>query len=100
MRRYVGGISPGTTETEVKEPFYAHGEVASVRVLGARHCAFVTFASRADAEAAADALQNALVIKGQRARVMWGRPHGQPAESTPVALPPHMMPSQVRSQLP
>ena len=29
-------MPPGTAEAEVKEPLYAHGELASVRVLGAR----------------------------------------------------------------
>ena len=80
----------------MREPFTSHGEVQSVRVLGARHCAFITFASRHDAEAAADALHNALMVRGQRAKLMWGRPHGQPADAQPPPSIPPFTPSQVR----
>ena len=99
-RRYVGGIVPDTSETELREAFYAHGEIQSIRVLGARHCAFVTFSSRKDAERAADAMQSTLIIRGQRAKLLWGKPQGQePAAAAAVAVPPSMMPPQVSCRL-
>jgi pre-mRNA-splicing factor RBM22/SLT11 len=45
-----------------------------VRKVGSRFCAFVTFAERSAAEAAADGLANKLIVKGVRLRLMWGRP--------------------------
>ena len=87
---------PDTSDSELREAFYAHGEIQSIRVLGARHCAFVTFTSRGDAERAAEALQSTLILRGQRAKLLWGKPQGQePAAAAAVAVPPSMLPPQV-----
>ena len=95
---------PDTSEAELREAFYAHGEIQSIRVLGARGCAFVTFSSRKDAEGAADALQNALMVRGQRVKLLWGKPQGQePAAAAAAAAvaapPPSMLPPQVCSRI-
>jgi pre-mRNA-splicing factor RBM22/SLT11 len=67
-------VTPEITEDDLKDAFYTYGEIAGVRKVGSRFCAFVTFAERAAAEAAADGLANKLIVKGIRLRLMWGRP--------------------------
>ncbi|KAF6240406.1 hypothetical protein COO60DRAFT_334013, partial [Scenedesmus sp. NREL 46B-D3] len=71
---YVGGVTPDITEEDLKDAFYTYGEIAGVRKVASRFCAFVTFAERSAAEAAADGLANKLIVKGIRLRLMWGRP--------------------------
>jgi pre-mRNA-splicing factor RBM22/SLT11 len=71
---YVGGVTPDITEDDLKDAFYTYGEIAGVRKVGSRFCAFVTFAERSAAEAAAEGLANKLIVKGIRLRLMWGRP--------------------------
>ena len=70
---YVGGIDERVTEEALRDFFYAHGRLKSVRVMHAKKCAFVTFEDRAGAEAAAAAGHEAHVA-GLRCRVMWGKP--------------------------
>lgn len=56
------------------------GDVSKVKKVESRSCAFVTFSSRADAESAAEKLQNKLIVKGTRLKLMWGRPQERRAE--------------------
>ena len=91
--RYIGGLTPDATEADLREAFQAQGEVTSVRIIEARRCAFVTFADRAPAEKAVDELSNRLIIRGIRAKVMWGRPQGHRPDGT---VPASMLPPQVR----
>ena len=58
-----------------------------------KHCAFVTFTSRQAAETAAEALSNRLIIKGNRCRLLWGKPQQKRDES--AAATASMLPSQV-----
>ncbi len=58
-----------------------------------KHCAFVTFTSRSAAETAAEALSNRLIIKGNRCRLLWGKPQEKRDEAAAAAL--NMLPSQV-----
>lgn len=71
---YVGGLDARITEQDLRDNFYAHGEIESVRIVLQRACAFVTYTTREAAEKAADELSNKLVIKGLRLKLMWGRP--------------------------
>lgn len=58
----------------------------------------MTFAERGAAERAADALQNKLIIRGQRAKLCWGKPQERRADAPAAgAPPPSMMPPQVRN---
>lgn len=70
----VGNVQPEITEDDLSVAFSVHGELQRVHKLEAKNCAFVTFRNRADAEEAADKLQNRLVVRGTRLRIMWGRP--------------------------
>ncbi|KAF8402712.1 hypothetical protein HHK36_010800 [Tetracentron sinense] len=78
---YVGGLDARVTEQDLRDHFYAHGEIESVRMVLQRACAFVTYTTRDGAEKAAGELSNKLVIKGLRLKLMWGRPQAPKPES-------------------
>ncbi|KAL7199264.1 hypothetical protein ACSBR2_021532 [Camellia fascicularis] len=78
---YVGGLDARITEQDLRDNFYAHGEIESVRIVLQRACAFVTYTTREGAEKAAEELSNKLVIKGLRLKLMWGRPQAPKPES-------------------
>ncbi|MEW5307120.1 MAG: hypothetical protein WDW36_009536 [Sanguina aurantia] len=74
---YLGGLTALVGEDEIKDVLYSYGEISSVRVIPAKMCAFVTFTDRADAEKAAEEMQNKMLVKGTRLRLTWGRPQQQ-----------------------
>ncbi|CAN8305990.1 unnamed protein product [Cochlearia groenlandica] len=71
---YVGGLNSRILEQDLRDQFYAHGEIESIRILADKACAFVTYTSREGAEKAAQELSNRLVVNGQRLKLTWGRP--------------------------
>ncbi|GER45917.1 pre-mRNA-splicing factor SLT11 [Striga asiatica] len=77
---YVGGLDARITEQDLRDSFYAHGEIESVKIVLQRACAFVTYTTREGAEKAAEELSNKLVIKGLRLKLLWGRPQSQRPE--------------------
>lgn len=78
---YVGGLDARVTEQDLKDHFYAHGEIESIRMVLQRACAFVTYTTREAAEKAAEELSNKLVIKGLRLKLMWGKPQAPKSET-------------------
>ncbi|WCJ28820.1 Pre-mRNA-splicing factor RBM22 [Euphorbia peplus] len=78
---YVGGLDARITEQDLRDNFYAHGEIESVKMVPQRAIAFVSYTTREGAEKAADELSNKLVIKGLRLKLMWGRPQAPKLES-------------------
>lgn len=78
---YVGGLNERINEQDLRDNFYAHGEIESIRMVPLRACAFVTYTTREGAEKAAEELSNKLVIKGLRLKLMWGRPQAPKPES-------------------
>ncbi|KAL5718625.1 hypothetical protein ACHQM5_011507 [Ranunculus cassubicifolius] len=70
---YVGGINNVIHEQDLKDRFYAHGEIESVRIVHQHACAFVTYTTRQAAENAAEVLSNKLVVKGVRLKLSWGK---------------------------
>uniref|UniRef100_A0A1D1ZT75 Uncharacterized protein n=1 Tax=Auxenochlorella protothecoides TaxID=3075 RepID=A0A1D1ZT75_AUXPR len=82
---FVGGLGSEHSEADLRDIFYTHGELKSVKKLESKGVAFVTFTTRQGAEAAAEALSNRLIIKGQRCKLLWGRP--QPGRA--AGGPPH-----------
>ena len=66
---YVGGLDGRISEQDLRDNFYAHGEIESVRMVLQRACAFVTYTAREGAEKAAEELSNKLVIKGLRLKL-------------------------------
>ena len=71
---YVGGIDQRVAEDDLRDAFYSHGELKSVRCVHAKNCAFVTYVDRKGAETAAEALHGNLVVNGLKLRLMWGKP--------------------------
>ncbi|CAH9058794.1 unnamed protein product [Cuscuta europaea] len=71
---YVGGVDARITEQDLRDQFYAHGEIESVKMVLQRGCAFIAYTTREGAERAAEELANKLVIKGLRLKLLWGRP--------------------------
>ena len=71
---WVGGVDESVSESDLRDCFYAHGEIASVRMVPKSSCAFVTYTTRSGAELACERLHNRLTIKGQRLKLQWGKP--------------------------
>jgi len=78
---YVGGLDARVTEQDLRDNFYPHGEIESVKLVIQRACGFVTYTTREAAEKAAEELSNKLVIKGLRLKLMWGRPQSAKPKS-------------------
>ncbi|GMH41395.1 hypothetical protein BSKO_09305 [Bryopsis sp. KO-2023] len=102
---YVGGLTPEIKEDDLKDKFYAFGELQSIKVIEHRNCAFVTYTTRQAAEKAAEEMANRLIVKGHRCKLMWGRPQQPRPEvadegpSSHQAARPMMMPPQVQMQM-
>lgn len=77
---YIGGLDSRITEQDLRDQFYAHGEIESIRMVLQRAIAFVTYTTREGAEKAAEELANKLVIKGVRLKLMWGKPQAPKPE--------------------
>jgi pre-mRNA-splicing factor RBM22/SLT11 len=71
---WVGGLTPLITEPDLQDIFYSFGEIRSIRVTPKANSAFVTFATRAAAEAAVEALHHRLTVKGLPLKLNWGKP--------------------------
>lgn len=98
---WVGGLETKTAQDDLHRRFNEFGRLASVRVIDSKRCAFVEFADRAAAEAAAAKLQsNGLMVNGLRCRVAWGkkqsskragRGSGAPGGGARIPPPPGMV---------
>ncbi|KAJ1765547.1 hypothetical protein LPJ74_006309, partial [Coemansia sp. RSA 1843] len=69
---FVGGLTHPVGEDELYAFFTVYGEVTYCKIPPNRGCGFVTFAKRANAEAAIRAL-NGQMLGGSRVRLSWGR---------------------------
>ncbi|KAJ0948555.1 putative transcription factor C3H family [Helianthus annuus] len=87
---YIGGLDARVSEQDLRDNFYSHGEIESVKMVLQRACAFVTYTTREGAEKAAEELSNRLVIKGLRLKLMPkvdGKPGSSPYPSpVPVSV--------------
>ncbi|XP_076952790.1 zinc finger CCCH domain-containing protein 40-like [Bidens hawaiensis] len=77
---YVGGLDARISEQDLRDEFYSHGEIESIKMVTQKACAFVTYTTREGAEKAAAELSNKLVVKGLRLKLMWGRPQAAKPE--------------------
>lgn len=80
---YLGGLEEGVTDKEIRDQFYVHGEVQSIRMVPRQCCAFVTMAKREQAEQAASQLHRILKLRGKKVNLMWGRPQQRPGGTVP-----------------
>ncbi|KAJ4824060.1 hypothetical protein Tsubulata_000904 [Turnera subulata] len=78
---YIGGLDARISEQDLRDQFYAHGEIESIKMVPQRAIAFVTYTTREGAEKAAEELSNKLVIKSLRLKLMWGRPQAPKPDS-------------------
>ncbi|CBZ50424.1 hypothetical protein NCLIV_008920 [Neospora caninum Liverpool] len=71
---FVGGLTKGVTEQDLRDAFYAFGELLSIKMYRGQQYAFLCYAERSSAEEAVKQLHSNLVIKGVRLRVAWAKP--------------------------
>jgi pre-mRNA-splicing factor RBM22/SLT11 len=71
---FVTGVEDDLPEHELRSFFSEFGQLRSLICSHRAHCAFVNYATRASAEAAAKHCQGRAVIKGCPLRVRWGKP--------------------------
>ncbi|TVY30635.1 Pre-mRNA-splicing factor [Lachnellula hyalina] len=74
MSLFVTGVEDDLPEHKIREFFSPYGKLRSLVCSHMSHCAFINYATREAAEAAAEALQGKAVIAGCPLRVQWGRP--------------------------
>ena len=70
---WVGGLTPSITEQDLRDSFYAYGEIKKVLMKVERRCALIEFVLRKAAEEAATALHRKLFIKGAKLKIWWAK---------------------------
>jgi len=70
---WVGGLTADITQQDLRDAFYAYGEIAAVRMKPERRCALIEYTLRKSAEEAATALHRRLAIKGARLKLWWAK---------------------------
>ena len=71
---FVTGVEDDLPEHALRTFFTPFGALRSIICSHRSHCAFINYASRASAEAAAEHCQGRAVISGCPLRVQWGKP--------------------------
>lgn len=71
---FVTGVEDDLPEHAIRTFFTPFGTLRSIICSHRAHCAFINYATREGAEAAAEASQGKAVIAGCPLRVQWGRP--------------------------
>ena len=71
---FVTGVEDDLPEHAIRSHFSPFGTLRSIVCSHRAHCAFINYATRQGAEAAAEACQGRAVIAGCPLRVQWGRP--------------------------
>lgn len=71
---FITGVEDDLPEHKIRDFFTPYGKLRSLVCSHMSHCAFINFATREGAEAAALALQGRAVIAGCPLRVQWGKP--------------------------
>lgn len=71
---FITGVEDDLPEYKIRDFFSPYGKLRSLVCSHMSHCAFVNYATREGAEAAAEKLQGRAVIAGCPLRVQWGRP--------------------------
>ena len=71
---FITGVEDDLPEHALRTFFTPFGNLRSLICSHRSHCAFINYATRGGAEAAAEACQGKAVIQGCPLRVQWGRP--------------------------
>jgi RNA recognition motif-containing protein len=91
---WVGNVEPFISAQDLSGIFYAFGHIVNINIVAASRCAFVEYATRAEAEHAAKNLYNRLQINGHSLTLKWAKPRRQAdesARSTPVTTQGHLV---------
>ena len=70
---WVGGLTAEITEQDLRDQFYAYGEVSEIKMMTERRCALVTYSMRKSAEEAAQGLYRKLSVKGSKLKLWWAK---------------------------
>ncbi|KAJ4479044.1 hypothetical protein J3R30DRAFT_3702074 [Lentinula aciculospora] len=81
---FVGGLSPLIQEDTLRTFFAPFGDIHYVKVPVGKHCGFVQFVRKADAERAIEKMQG-FPIGGSRIRLSWGRSQYKAAQAAAQA---------------
>ncbi|KAF8076812.1 hypothetical protein FPV67DRAFT_433576 [Lyophyllum atratum] len=81
---FVGGLSPLISEETLRTFFAPFGEIHYVKVPVGKHCGFVQFVKKADAERAIEKMQG-FPVGGSRIRLSWGRSQYKAAQAAAQA---------------
>merc|ERR1711991_263607 len=71
---FVGNLDDQVKDRDLRDAFYAFGDIKGIRVLAPQRCAFVTFSTRDGAETAIARMEFSLMINGVRRSVSWAKP--------------------------
>ena len=80
MSLFVTGVEDDLPEHAIRTFFTPFGQLRSIVCSHRAHCAFINYASREGAEAAAAHCQGKAVIQGCPLRIKWGKP--KPLDNT------------------
>ncbi|THH11083.1 hypothetical protein EW146_g8167, partial [Bondarzewia mesenterica] len=94
---FVGGLSPLISEDTLRTFFAPFGDIHYVKVPVGKHCGFVQFVRKADAERAIEKMQG-FPIGGSRIRLSWGRSQYKAAQAAAQAAQAAALQAQLQSQ--
>ena len=83
---FIGGLSGGVTEEQLRAVFAAYGDIVYVKVPPGKGCGFVQFVQRAAAESAMGHMQGQL-LGSSSIRISWGRSNS--SRSQAATAPTH-----------
>ena len=78
---FIGGLSGGVTEEQLRGVFAAYGDIVYVKVPPGKGCGFVQFVQRAAAESAMAHMQGQL-LGSSSIRISWGRSNSSRSQAT------------------
>ncbi|KAG6854446.1 hypothetical protein C0991_006525 [Blastosporella zonata] len=91
---FVGGLSPLISEETLRTFFAPFGDIHYVKVPVGKHCGFVQFVRKVDAERAIDKMQG-FPVGGSRIRLSWGRSQYKAAQAAAQAAQAAAIQSQI-----
>ncbi|KAG9317332.1 hypothetical protein JVU11DRAFT_1531 [Chiua virens] len=94
---FVGGLSPLISEETLRTFFVPFGDIHYVKVPVGKHCGFVQFVRKADAERAIEKMQG-FPIGGSRIRLSWGRSQYKAAQAAAQAAQAAAFQTQFQAQ--
>ncbi|EIW76206.1 RNA-binding domain-containing protein [Coniophora puteana RWD-64-598 SS2] len=95
---FVGGLSPLISEETLRTFFAPFGDIHYVKVPIGKHCGFVQFVRKADAERAIEKMQG-FPIGGSRIRLSWGRSQYKAAQAAAQAAQAAALQAQFQAQM-